>query len=391
MRYKALFSDILVVDADRATVRALSVLLQNVGYIVRSAAGTSDAFTLIDKKKPDLIWLAADLSLVDDHAFIRELKSRPNSQIIPILINYAEDDLITATACLNAGADDLIANPVDHTLALVRIRGLLRQKSTSADLIELTNTLEEKVRERTAELEKANARLRHSEKLSSLGRLASSIVHEINNPLTGMMLNIDLMEESLPADASLRTNLKLFSQLLDHIASLVNQLRTFSRPVDAARGWVSINDLLRETGVLLEKQFKKDRIQLNMQLDDRVPELWLPGDQVREVVLNLAVNSADAMPRGGLLAISTVKMTDHVELSIADNGDGIPPELLDRIFEPFFTTKGEKGTGLGLAITHNIIQSIGGEIAVESQTGLGTRFTVSLPLTISDPVAGKVD
>jgi signal transduction histidine kinase len=390
MRYKALFSQILIVDSDRTAVRSLSVLLQNVGYIVRAVTSLTEAQSFLIIKKPDLVWLAADLSLADDHAFIREFKSQPDYQIIPILIAYQADDLMTATACLNAGADDLIAAPFDHTIALIRIRALLRQKSTSQDLLDLTEHLEEKVHERTIELEKVNARLRHSEKLSSLGRLASSIVHEINNPITGMMLNVGIMEETLPVDSGLRVNLKLFSQMLDHISSLVQQLRTFSKPVSAAPDWVQVNELIGQTGMLLEKQFKKDRIHLVMQLDDAVPKLWLPADQLREVTLNLAVNAADAMPHGGLLTLST-RLVDHrVELCVADNGEGIEPELLDRIFEPFFTTKGEKGTGLGLAITYKIVQSMGGEIGVESQPGLGTRFTISLPYKANDATMEQV-
>jgi signal transduction histidine kinase len=380
MRYRSLFSEIILIETDPFLVRSMTVLLQSVGYIVRSFPEISSARKSIEKKKPDLIWLSAETSFEDNHQFIRELKSRPDCQVIPILICYAGDDLINASACLNAGADDLIARPVDHTILLLRIRVLLRLKKAAADLVELNNLLEEKVTERTAQLEKANARLRHSEKLSSLGRLASSIVHEINNPLTGMMLNVGLMEDSLPPGSNLQSNVKMLTKSLDQVANLVNQLRAFAKPAEAMREIVAINSTIRGIGNLLEKQFKKDHITIQLELDDSMPDLYLPINQFREVILNLTVNAADAMPQGGLLKLTSRRIESQVEISISDSGEGIPPELIDRIFEPFYSTKGEKGTGLGLTIVYNIIESIGGDISVESQSGVGTRFVILLPV-----------
>lgn len=379
-KFGTLFADILVLGPDAELVRAVRPVLQAAGYTVRSLNPGEEPLESVRLIPPDLILLDWNLPDTDGLQLIRLLKSDPVLPFIPLIATTVDPTKEKVTAALDAGADEFIAQPIDNVELLTRVRAMLRLKAVTDELAELNATLEQKVIERTRELEQAQATLRHNEKLAALGRMAASIAHEINNPLSAILLNLYLLQQN-PSDQTTRESLHVIQQQVEAIARLTEQLRNFARPPRKERRKVAINEIIENILSLVGKELQKQKIQVERKLDPNVPPIVAAPDQIGEVLMNLIVNARDAMPEGGTLSICTGADCNGVYVCVADTGVGIPAEILPRVFEPFFTTKAEHGTGLGLAISHSIMQEHGGEISVESQVGQGTKFTLHFPIS----------
>jgi signal transduction histidine kinase len=379
MNLAGLFSDILVVDEATDFVRSIRSVLQSAGYIVRSVSNGAAALEAARSDPPDLILLSASLPDMTGYEVARQLKSDQSSSFIPVIMTAPAEGADVAAA-LNAGADEFIGKPVDNAELLIRIRAMLRMKDITDDLTELNATLDQKVEERTRQLEEAHAKLRHNEKLSALGRLSASVAHEVNNPLGAIMAHIYLLKQDLPdKTSSLWESLDVIEHEVDVIADLVDQLRSFSKPPRKERRPVNLNEVVENVMTLAGKELQKQHIDVTLDLQGPLSLVEASEDQLEEVFMNLVLNARDAMPEGGELMICTQEDDSCVQAQVIDTGQGIDPEIEDRIFEPFFTTKGEKGTGLGLAISHSIVDEHNGEIEVESEVGRGTTFNLRLP------------
>ena len=268
----------------------------------------------------------------------------------------------------------------------------VRLKSAVAELNEMQETLEHKVEERTAQLQLAQKKLVQTDRLASLGQLAASVAHEINNPVAGV-LNLSTLLERLMAnggfppgrEAEFRKYLGMISTETARVGRIVSDLLAFSRGSKPRRAPADLNKLVRTTLSLTEHKLKLVNAETVLQLQDDLPPVECDSSQIQQVILNLILNGAQAMqPRGGgTLTIRTRLLPDgkNVELSVQDTGEGIAPENLSKIFDPFFTTKAEgKGVGLGLAVLYGIVDAHDGEVDVKSKRNEGATFTISLPL-----------
>jgi two-component system NtrC family sensor kinase len=249
----------------------------------------------------------------------------------------------------------------------------------------LTEDLERKVAERTKELQQAQEQLVQSEKLSSLGKLAAGVAHEINNPLTSIMLNSHLLAEQFAGDQRVSEALKLIIDETARCSAIVRGLLEFSRQQPPQREPTDVNEIVNRTLQLCESQILMAKIKVRTSLAHDLPRLLLDRQKMTQVFTNLVINAIEAMPDGGTLTvISRLHGQDAVEVIFADTGCGIPRHILGRIFDPFFTTKQGKGTGLGLSVSYGIVQAHGGTITVESEMENGTMVTVRLPVQVSD-------
>lgn len=250
-----------------------------------------------------------------------------------------------------------------------------------------SRSLEEKVRVRTEELKKIQESLLQSEKLASIGLLASGVAHELNNPLTSILMNINLVMEEVGDKPDIQKELKRVSDDTLRCKRIIDDLRDFSRRHELDIRVSNLNNVVSTTLGLIKHELQLNGIRLQLDLSSDLPMIPCDPDRMRQVLMNVFVNAIQAMPRGGTLAVRTGLGENTAEIVAQDTGSGIPREIRTKIFDPFFTTK-EAGTGLGLSIVYRIMEEHGGRIEVESLTAeeagpgqmSGTLIRLSLPL-----------
>jgi signal transduction histidine kinase len=267
-------------------------------------------------------------------------------------------------------------------------RDITQHKKEEEDL---TRRLEHMVQDRTRQLKETHEKLLHQDKMSSLGKLSASVVHEINNPIAGILNLIMLMKRIVSEDGVNQKEIDQFKQYLDlmenetrRTSRIVSNLLAFARQSKMAPKRLSVNQLIEKTLFLSSNLLKIDGVKVATKLDPNLPDLLGSEDQLQQVFMNLMSNAAEAMESsGGRLTIATRHLLreDKLQIDFMDNGPGIPEDDIPKLFEPFFTTKKKgKGVGLGLSVAYGIIQEHDGSIYVKSEVGQGTTFQVKLPL-----------
>jgi|GEM_PF-989662 len=230
------------------------------------------------------------------------------------------------------------------------------------------------------EIKQLRKALLQSEKLASTGQLAANIAHEVNNPLTIIKNYLHLASADLDKSSQNNEILAIIGEEVERIARIINGLLSFYRPENTWLAPTDINELIEKLLGFMRITLENSNITIKDDLQLDLPSITLTPDQLYQVLLNMVKNAQEAMPDGGELTISTKLRKTSLHISITDTGRGIKKDDLANIFDPFFTTKGETGTGLGLSISYGIIKSLDGDIKVTSKPGIGTTFTIVLPI-----------
>lgn len=314
-----------------------------------------------------LVWLTNDLVVRPVHSLLLHSRKVAKMEL---------DDHVSLDSADEIGA--LAREFNEMTDRLRQAQGEYRQ---------LTETLEAKVQERTAEIAQMSSQLVRSEKLASLGKLVAGIAHEINNPLAGILMFATMFAEDRSLPPALREDARIIMRETQRCAEIVKRLLEFSRNSIPRKKLKSLPTIMNNTMALLEHQAALNDIEIVRYYDPMLPDILVDPNQIEQVFVNMVVNACQAMPNGGCLKIAMHADHDqrYLVTTIEDNGHGIAKEHLPKIFDPFFTTKdqpanGLMGTGLGLSVSYGIIQNHGGRIGVVSEVGKGTTFTVELPL-----------
>lgn len=246
------------------------------------------------------------------------------------------------------------------------------------------------VEQRTRQLKETHERLLHQDKMASLGKLASSMVHEINNPVAGILNLTMLSKRIMEEDGVQGDDAGLFTQYLDlmeteirRISRIVSNLLVFSKQSKIEVIKFDLNELIEQVLILNSNLMKINRVRLIEDLEHNLPLISGSEDQIKQVIMNLLSNAVESMAPGRVkhLTIKTFSKPEKkaVGLVVEDTGPGIPKETIPKIFEPFFTTKKKgKGVGLGLSVVYGIINEHGGTLYVDSDPGKGTRFSITL-------------
>jgi signal transduction histidine kinase len=415
---------ILVVDDNSTNLSVISQALKKAGYKVRLAVDGETAISIlekcaIDRTKnclPELILLDIQMPGIDGFETCRRVKANPDTHAIPIIFMTAVADAESKVTGLSLGAVDYITKPFEQeeVIARVNIHWKLKQ---------LTDNLEQQVKERTAALQQAQVQVVQQEKLSALGQLVAGVAHEINNPLTFLASNIapakeyladitkvlDLYKKHYPepvpdiareiSELDLDFAIEDFFNLLDsmevgteRIKDISLSLRNFARADRDTRIAIDLHEALNSTLLLLKHRLKEraDRPAIEvMQNYCELPEIECYPGPIAQVFMNLLANAIDALEeawekerRSLKIKISTLALENKAIVRITDNGLGMTQEIQKHLFEPLFTTKTiGKGTGLGLSIARQIVtEKHGGVLFCKSIPGEGTEFTIELLL-----------
>lgn len=262
----------------------------------------------------------------------------------------------------------------------------LRSNDEIGVLAEAFNRMSERVAGDIEQLQAINDGLIRTEKLATAGVLAAGVAHEVNNPLA----SISSLVQSLQKRAADATDRETFETILGEIArisSILRDLTDFARAPEPRRAPCNLNRIVETSLRLAAVDRRLKRLDVVTDLEPELPPLSLDADQIQQVVLNLLLNAGDSTPEGGRLTVRTRHDRElaAVEATVADTGDGIPPDVLRRVFDPFFTTKPPgHGTGLGLSVCYGIVAAHGGQIDIESPPGGGTTVRIRLPVAVTD-------
>jgi PAS domain S-box-containing protein len=245
--------------------------------------------------------------------------------------------------------------------------------------------VEQSLHDKTDELTVTTQQLWQASKLATMGVLAASIAHELNNPLATVNLRAETLLLQLPDDSAMRKPLEIITQEVERMASLVNNLLLFSRRSHRQVSTVDVSEEIVNSIEFVNYHLRTRKIEVIREFAQPLPTIQGDHQQLRQLFLNLLTNASDAMPDGGKLIVRTASSgssEEVVTIEFEDSGQGVTADNLEKIWEPFFTTKPEgKGTGLGLAICRRIVEEHGGTIEMESQPGQGTTVRIVLPAT----------
>lgn len=247
-------------------------------------------------------------------------------------------------------------------------------------LLESYTTLETKIEERTQALRQAQFQISHQEKMASLGLLAAGVAHEIGNPLTSISSMAQIIKRKVKDQAFIEY-LNTILKNIDRIRKIVRELVDFARPSSYEASATNINEIIRTAVGIVKYDRRTKSINIELELDNNLPMLYLVSDQLLQVFINILINAVDALTEErNRIIVRSFKKGNEIVIEFEDTGIGIDESIINKIFEPFFTTKEVgKGTGLGLSVSYGIIKNLNGRIDVSSKVGEGSIFTITLP------------
>jgi two-component system, NtrC family, sensor kinase len=368
---------ILLVDDETDFLSIMSERMTTRGMDVSTAATAREAIQLAEKESFDAIILDLQMPEMDGLEVLKALKS--NNPEIQVILLTGHATVEKSVEAMKIGAMDLMEKPADFGTLTEKIKDARARKRV---LVEKQS--QEKMK--TQQIE--------AEKLASVGELATGIAHEINNPIAIMVEEAgwlsDLLNDEDLADPQ---NMEEFRRALNQIKTqggrckdITHKLLFFAKKTDSRVREVQLNDIIKEIVSISDQRATDGNVKIAAHLDPELPKVAASPSEMHQVFLNLINNALDAIgSNAGSIVITSRCNGEFVTIDVADNGQGIPNELLNRIFDPFFTTKPVgKGTGLGLSICYGIIKKMGGDIAVDSRLGAGTTFHVHLPAPKSE-------
>ena len=382
---------ILVIDDDKVILDLTALVLRSKDFQVFLADSARQGYTIIEQQQPAVVLLDYMMPEVDGMAALREIRHRfPETYVIMFTGKGSEE---IAVALMKAGAADYIPKPFSNTNLVERIENVLRLRGIELRNIELleererlrseieswNRELEQRVEQKSAELESAHAEILQSEKLAAMGHLSAGLAHEIRNPLNSISLFVQILKSGLNNDPEMISYAEKITQEVERIDDILVKVLAASKRSPFRLRSIKFQDAVDSVLERFGEQIVAQGVKLVKQYQGSLPAILADSDELGQVFSNLFANALFEMPAGGELRVSLEQDAEQLKLTISDTGGGIPQENLKQIFDPFFTTK-QKGTGFGLSVVLRIVKTYNGRIEVTSEPGRGTRFDLYFPL-----------
>ncbi|GAB4265327.1 MAG: hybrid sensor histidine kinase/response regulator [Deferrisomatales bacterium] len=395
---------ILYIEDNPANVRLVERLLHDEGFQVLHASDGFEGVQCAVRERGNLDLILMDINMpgMDGYEAATKLKTIEGFESIPIVavtVNTLKGDRKRSLA---AGCDGYIAKPIDIHSFPEKIREYIegrRDRIQACDeryyLREHTRKLVDRLESSLGQLRVTSEQMRHKDKLASLGEMAASLAHELNNPISSISFAVHLLAGEGNLSPRQRRQLELIERNAERLRKLADSLTSFARPSEGSPSLVDVRKAVSEVLLLAEHEFRSRGIPLQCRVAEDLPPVWASEAQLHHVLLNLLRNAAqavaarrDAPPAPGATAPSDLQVAleaactenGYVSLAVSDTGVGIHPDYQDRLFTPFFSTKPKgEGTGLGLYIVKQIVDDLGGRVEMNSTVGQGTTFRILLP------------
>ncbi|HEX9777552.1 MAG TPA: response regulator [Geopsychrobacteraceae bacterium] len=387
---------ILVADDEKAIVELTSIFLRDRGFKILSAGDGRECLEVIEREHPALVLLDYMMPVMDGMTALAQIRDRfPDTYVIMFTGKGSEE---VAVSLMKAGAADYLQKPFSNVNLLERIDNVLQLRQVGLENQRLLEEqellrheiegwnleLENRVLQKTRDLELAHAEILQVEKLAALGHISAGLAHEIRNPLNAINLFAQLLKTSLSGDAEQRGYLDNIACEVERIDNILVQMLAASKGSNSLRRPVRLAACLMNVLALYRVQIRSQGVVVETEVDEQAV-LTADTTEIEQIFSNLIGNALFEMPEGGTLKVAIHVEDQQIRVQVSDTGRGVPAENFVRIFDPFFTTK-DKGTGFGLSVVLRIVKGYNGRIQVASQPGDGASFLIEFPL--SDTVAG---
>jgi signal transduction histidine kinase len=383
---------ILIIDDQDSNLRLVERILSQGGYSwYRSLNDSRQVVPVFRELQPDLVLLDLMMPHLDGVAVMEQLRPLTEGNYLPVVVLTADGKPDAKRRALAAGAKDFLTKPLDVSEVLLRINNLLETRFLYQQLQQRS---EKRIQEQALLLDQANAALIQAQRMEAVGLLAGGVAHDFNNALTVILGYSDMILAQLRPGERMYEEVTAIGEAGRQASTLTSQLLAFSRRQILKPVILDLNALVSGTEKMLRRLIGED-ITFTTRLDPALGSVRADRSQLEQVLMNLVVNSRDAMPTGGQIIIETRNVEPEsamsrqpdqrgparfVLLAVTDTGCGMDEATKARIFEPFFTTKEMgKGTGLGLSTVYGIVQASGGCIEVDTAPGHGCTFRIYLP------------
>jgi len=359
---------ILIVEDERVIAVSIKNILRHLGYKSAYIAESGEkAIKIIEEKHPDLV--LADIVLEGEINGIELAKQIKKQYRIPVVFLTSYSDEKTVSKAKFSEPYGFVTKPFKIEDLQITLEIAFHKSKMEMKLIES----EEELRKAYVLLEETQQELIQSKTLANLGEFAAGIAHEIRNPLANISALAQYSMKKFTFDKPMINNLEAIVKSSERANGIIKDLLDFAKPRTLILASTDITTTIKKICKLTEAKRLNLNVLLTVRCSKRLPQIIIDKKQIEQVLMNIIMNSLDAMPKGGRLSVTAVQKDEFIVIRISDTGKGIAKKDIDKIFNPFFTLKYD-GVGLGLSVTHRIIQSHKGKIEVESVYHKGTKF-----------------
>jgi signal transduction histidine kinase len=393
---------ILIVDDERRNRELLKVMLEPEGFLLDTAESGDEALAMVALQSPDLILLDVMMPGMDGYQVVGKIKSNPDMKNIPVIMLTALDDRNAKMLGLNAGAEDFLSKPVDRAELSVRVRNLLRLKAYGDKLATTLAALESSNEQLAAALAEAGvARMMAEHANNAKTQFLRAMSHELRTPLNAISGYTEILEMGIRGAVSPEQakDLGRIKRAASYLLRLINDILTIAR-LEGARPLnliaIPVNKLLAEVDGLCTLQAKAKGLTLTVTPCEDEILVAADAERFQQILLNLITNAIKFTIKGGTIEVTCYGVAGIFQLRVKDTGVGIRVLDVDRVFEPFvqidrhLTTDTQQGVGLGLSISRELARAMHGDLTVQSEEGVGSTFTLTLPIASEASLASSI-